>query len=93
MISGLDPSEDPQRFLDDVAWMCRALGYSSTQIVEFVAFQLRDVARDWYETMLCVTSEGSPPLVWDEFIHLFYSHFLPKSVHLAGHGSSSFLYR
>ncbi|CAJ2633390.1 unnamed protein product [Trifolium pratense] len=78
--SGSDVHEDPQVFLDEVSWICKGLGCSSTRMVELAAFRLRDVARGWYETMLLARSVGSPPLEWDEYAQRFLAQFLPRSV-------------
>lgn len=85
--------QDPQEFLDEVSWMCRSLGCSSTRMVELVAFHLRDVARGWYKTMLFARPTGSLPLERDEFVRQFMAHFLPRVSKIAGHESSSLLFK
>ena len=52
-------------------------------MVELATFQLRDLARGWYQTVLRGRPAGSPPLAWDEFTNLFLAHFLPKSIRVS----------
>ena len=38
VFNGSDASEDPQKFVDDVVWICKALGCFFTWMVELAAF-------------------------------------------------------
>ncbi|XP_057416627.1 uncharacterized protein LOC130711144 [Lotus japonicus] len=77
--SGL-PSEDPQRFIDALERLWRALGCSSVRAVDLALFQLEGIAHDWYDTLIHSRPVGSPPLDWGSFSQHFMSRFLPESV-------------
>jgi hypothetical protein len=78
--SGSDASEDPQRFIDGLERLWRALGCSDIRAVELASFQLEGVAYDWFDTVTRGRQVGSPPLAWGEFSRLFMARFLPESV-------------
>ncbi|CAJ2662228.1 unnamed protein product, partial [Trifolium pratense] len=78
--SGSDASEDPQRFIDGLERLWRALGCSKIRAVELTSFQLEGVAYDWFDTVSRGREVGSPPMAWDEFSRLFMARFLPESV-------------
>ncbi|CAJ2633780.1 unnamed protein product [Trifolium pratense] len=78
--SGSDASEDPQRFIDGLERLWRALGCSNIRAVELASFQLEGVAYDWFDTVSRGREVGSPPMAWDEFSRLFMARFLPESV-------------
>ncbi|KAJ1433763.1 Zinc finger, CCHC-type [Sesbania bispinosa] len=78
--SGSNANEDPQRFIDGLERLWRALGCSDIRAVELASFQLEGVAYDWFDTLTRGRSVGSPPLAWGEFSRLFMARFLPESV-------------
>ncbi|KAJ1415228.1 Retrotransposon gag domain [Sesbania bispinosa] len=78
--SGSNANEDPQRFIDGLERLWRALGCSDIRAVELASFQLEGVAYDWFDTVTRGRSVGSPPLAWGEFSRLFMARFLPESV-------------
>ncbi|KAJ1431582.1 Retrotransposon gag domain [Sesbania bispinosa] len=73
-------NEDPQRFIDGLERLWRALGCSDIRAVELASFQLESVAYDWFNTVTRGRSVGSPSLAWGEFSRLFMVRFLPESV-------------
>ena len=83
LFTGSDVSEDPQRFLDDMTRVCRALGCSSQRTVQLVEFRLQDVAQVWFETWMRGRPQGSPDVTWEEFSESFLERFLPESVRRA----------
>ena len=78
--SGSDATEDPQRFLDRLERLWRALGCSDIRAVELTSYQLEGAAYDWYDTVSRGRPAGSPPLAWGEFTQLFMARFLLESV-------------
>ncbi|KAJ1421506.1 Zinc finger, CCHC-type [Sesbania bispinosa] len=78
--SGYNENEDPQRFIDGLERLWRALGCSDIWAVELASFQLESVAYDWFDTVTRGRLVGSPMLAWGEFSWLFMTRFLPKSV-------------
>ncbi|XP_017974363.1 PREDICTED: uncharacterized protein LOC108661520 [Theobroma cacao] len=78
--SGSDASEKPQVFLDKMEKICKALGCSSVRSVELVAFQLEDVAQEWYSSLCRGRPTNATPLAWSEFNVAFLDRFLPLSV-------------
>ncbi|KAJ1435700.1 Retrotransposon gag domain [Sesbania bispinosa] len=80
IFSGSNANEDPQRFIDGLEILWRALGCSDIRAVELASFQLEGVAYNWFDTVTRGRSVGSPPLPWGEFSRLFMARFLPESV-------------
>ncbi|WRX29259.1 Reverse transcriptase domain - like 10 [Theobroma cacao] len=78
--SGSDASEKPQVFLDKMEKICKALGCSSVRSVELAAFQLEDVAQEWYSSLCRRRPTNATPLAWSEFSVAFLDRFLPLSV-------------
>ncbi|EOY03326.1 DNA/RNA polymerases superfamily protein [Theobroma cacao] len=78
--SGSDASEKPQVFLDKMEKICKALGCSSVRSVELAAFQLEDVAQEWYSSLCRGRPTNATPLAWSEFSVAFLDRFLPLSV-------------
>ncbi|MDV3192760.1 MAG: hypothetical protein Q8840_02270 [Sweet potato little leaf phytoplasma] len=48
--------------------------------VEFVAYQLKDVAYQWYEEWKQLRGDDSEPSLWDEFLSAFLGHFFPQEL-------------
>lgn len=78
--SGSSVSEDPQRFIDGLERLWRALGCSDVRAVELTSYQLEGVAHDWFDTVTHGRQMGSSPMAWKEFSELFMARFLPQSV-------------
>ncbi|EOY00166.1 Uncharacterized protein TCM_009841 [Theobroma cacao] len=60
--------------------ICKALGCSSVRSVELAAFQLEDVAQEWYSSLCRGRPTNATPLAWSEFSVAFLDRFLPLSV-------------
>ncbi|EOY18885.1 DNA/RNA polymerases superfamily protein [Theobroma cacao] len=60
--------------------ICKALGCSSVRSVELAAFQLEDVAQEWYSSLCRGRPTNATPLSWSEFSVAFLDRFLPLSV-------------
>ncbi|XP_057416222.1 uncharacterized protein LOC130710858 [Lotus japonicus] len=78
--SGSGTSDEPQRFIDALERLWRALGCTDTRAVELASFQLEGVARDWYNVLTRAKPVGSPPWTWADFSAEFMNCFLPQSV-------------
>lgn len=80
IFTGMDSSEDPQRFLDDIWRRCEALGCTDHRAVSLASFRLEgDVAISWFESR-----KRARPVeaqwTWKEFSSMFLDRFLPQSV-------------
>ncbi|XP_017974536.1 PREDICTED: uncharacterized protein LOC108661597 [Theobroma cacao] len=60
--------------------ICKALGCSSVRSVELAAFQLEDVAQEWYNSLCRGRPMDAAPLAWSEFSTTFLDRFLSLSV-------------
>ncbi|KAJ1415419.1 Zinc finger, CCHC-type [Sesbania bispinosa] len=78
--SGSNANEDPQRFIDGLERLWRALGCSDIRVVELASFQLEGETYGRFDTMTRGRLVGSPSLAGGEFSRLFMAHFLPESV-------------
>ncbi|KAJ1423991.1 hypothetical protein SESBI_11993 [Sesbania bispinosa] len=78
--SGSNANEDPQRFIDGLERLWRALGCSYIRVVELASFQLEGVTYDLFDTVTRGRLVGSPLLAWGEFSRLFMARFLLESV-------------
>ncbi|KAJ1379079.1 Zinc finger, CCHC-type [Sesbania bispinosa] len=61
-------SEYPQRFIDGLERLWRALGCSDIRVMELASFQLESVAYDWFDIVTRERSVGSPPLAWGKYL-------------------------
>ncbi|XP_034895577.1 uncharacterized protein [Populus alba] len=80
IFTGINSSEDPQRFLDDIWRRCKALGCTDHRAVSLASFRLEgDVAISWFESR-----ERARPVdtqwTWKEFSSMFLDRFLPQSI-------------
>ena len=80
IFTGMNSSEDPQRFLDDIRKRCEALGCTDHQAVSLASFRLEgDVTSSWFESV-----KRARPIqaewTWEEFSTMFLDRFLPQSV-------------
>ncbi|XP_034914505.1 uncharacterized protein [Populus alba] len=78
--TGMDISEDPQRFLDDIWRRCEALGCTDHRAVSLASFRLEgDMAISWFESKKRERSTEAK-WTWKEFSTIFLDRFLPQSV-------------
>jgi hypothetical protein len=78
--TGMDISEDPQRFLDDIWRRCEALGCTDHRAVNLASFRLEgDMAISWFESRKRERSTEAQ-WTWKEFSTMFLDRFLPQSV-------------
>ena len=54
------------------------MGVSTTEKVEFVAYQLKDVAQTWYNQWKDSRDLGDGPMSWEIFKNAFLDRFFPK---------------
>lgn len=50
---------------------------SNADLVELDAYQLKDVAIDWYKMWVPSRGQKAPLMVWTEFVKAFMDHFIP----------------
>jgi len=77
IFTGMDSSEDPERFLDDIWRRCEALGCTDHQAVSLASFRLEgDVTISWFESR-----KRARPVeaqwIWKEFSSMFLDRFFP----------------
>ena len=78
--TGMNSSEDPQRFLDDIWRRCEILGCTDHRAVSLASFRLEgDVAISWFESRKRARPTEAQ-WTWNEFSTMFLDRFLPQSV-------------
>nr|XP_033515491.1 uncharacterized protein LOC117279956 [Nicotiana tomentosiformis] len=65
-------------WLEDVKKALRAMKAFDDEDVELAAYQLRDVARAWFEMWEKKRDEDDGPPTWEEFEKAFMANFIPE---------------
>ncbi|KAK4731588.1 hypothetical protein R3W88_024576 [Solanum pinnatisectum] len=78
MFLGSKVEEDPQDFLDEVYKVVNAMGVTSIEKVELVAYQLKDVAQVWFTQWKSNRPVEAGPIDWEVFKQAFLGRFFPR---------------
>lgn len=54
----------------------RVMHANDTKGMEFTAYQLKDIAYQWYDEWEELRGEDAEPVLWGEFLEAFLDHFL-----------------
>lgn len=71
--------EDPQKFVDEMEKIFRVMYASDTDGVDFVTYQLKGVAYQWYDEWKEIRSEDAKFAIWEKFSNVFLDHFSLES--------------
>ncbi|XP_070022425.1 uncharacterized protein [Nicotiana sylvestris] len=70
--------EDPMLWLEGVKKALRAMKAFDDEVVELVAYQLRDMVGAWFEMWEKERDEDDGPPTWEEFEEAFMANFIPE---------------
>ncbi|KAH0644538.1 hypothetical protein KY284_032422 [Solanum tuberosum] len=79
---GSQVGEDPQEFLDEVYKIVDALGVTTWEKAELVAYQLKGVAQVWHTQWKRNRPEGADVICWEVFKRAFLDRFFPRQKRL-----------
>ena len=78
MFIGSKVNEYPQEFLDEVFEILYAIGVSSNEKAELVAYQLKDKAQTWYTQLKDNKTLRAGPMSWEAFRRDLLDRFFPR---------------
>ncbi|XP_075074479.1 uncharacterized protein LOC142162073 [Nicotiana tabacum] len=83
VFTGIDPTADPQDFLEEVEKATTLLEVKDYRVVQLVAYQLKDIADLWFKRVEKSRLEDASPIIWAEFKKIFIKKWLPPGVRAA----------
>ncbi|KAK4733525.1 hypothetical protein R3W88_007786 [Solanum pinnatisectum] len=72
--------EDPENFIEELKKVFDVMHIADTERVELAAYQLKNVARTWFDQWKKGRAEGAPPASWDYFEEAFLGRFIPREL-------------
>nr|XP_033514201.1 uncharacterized protein LOC117278872 [Nicotiana tomentosiformis] len=92
LFHGTIVDEDPMLWLEGVKKSLRVMKAFDDEVVELVAYQLRDVVGAWFDMWEKERDEDDGPPTWEEFEEAFMANFIPeedRKIRLQSSSSSS----
>ncbi|KAH0650238.1 hypothetical protein KY284_030150 [Solanum tuberosum] len=77
---GSSTTEDPEDFIEELKKIFDVMHVADTERVELAAYQLKDVARTWFDQWREGRAENAPPASWAYFVEAFLGHFFPREL-------------
>ena len=77
---GSSTTEDPEDFIEELKKIFDVMHVADTERVELAAYQLKDVARTWFDQWKGGRAENAPPASWACFEEAFLGHFFPREL-------------
>lgn len=77
---GTKVEEDPQRFIDELEKNFRVMYTNEVEGLELVAYQLKDMANQWYNEWEDSKGSNVKPSILGEFVEAFLDHFFPQEL-------------
>ncbi|KAH0757858.1 hypothetical protein KY290_021351 [Solanum tuberosum] len=77
---GSSTTEDPEHFIEELKKNFDVMHVADTDRVELAAYQLKDIARAWFDQWKCGRVENAPPASWACFEEAFLGHFFPREL-------------
>ncbi|XP_047264093.1 uncharacterized protein LOC124896567 [Capsicum annuum] len=74
---GTKVEEDPQEFVDEMDKIFKVMHVDQIEDVELSAYQLKEVANQWYNEWEDAKGDSAEPTVWDEFVEAFLDRLFP----------------
>lgn len=78
--------EDSQEFVDEMEKNFRVIHDSDTEGVEFVFYQLKRWAYQWYDEWEEYRGDDAKPAIWEDSFKAFLDHFFPQKLREAKAG-------
>ncbi|WMV36783.1 hypothetical protein MTR67_030168 [Solanum verrucosum] len=77
---GSSTTEDLEDFIEELKKIFNVMHVADTERVELAAYQLKDVARTWFDQWKGGRAENAPPASWAGFEEAFLGHFFPREL-------------
>ncbi|KAH0711565.1 hypothetical protein KY289_007524 [Solanum tuberosum] len=77
---GSSTTEDPEDFIEELKKIFDVMHVAYIERVELAAYQLKDVARTWFDQWKGGRAENAPPAIWAGFEEAFLGHFFPREL-------------
>ncbi|WMV19091.1 hypothetical protein MTR67_012476, partial [Solanum verrucosum] len=78
--TGSVTTEDLQNFIEELKKVFDVMHVVDTERVELAAYQLKDIARTWFDQWNVGRPENAPPARWACFEEAFLEHFFPREL-------------
>jgi len=78
--TGSVTTEDPENFNEELKKVFDVMHVADTERVELAAYQLKDVARTWFDQWKGGRPENAPPASWASFEEAFLGRFFPREL-------------
>ncbi|WMV38098.1 hypothetical protein MTR67_031483 [Solanum verrucosum] len=76
--SGSSTTEDPKNFIEELKMVFNVMHVTDIVRVELAAYQLKNVARTWFDQWKGSRVEDAPPTSWACFEEAFLGRFFPR---------------
>src|ERR1051325_3727137 len=81
--TGLDVKEDPENFIEELQNVFQVMHVADTERVELAAYQLKGVARIWFDQWRGAKAEGALAITWAVFEDAFLGQYFPREMRQA----------
>ncbi|WMV32495.1 hypothetical protein MTR67_025880 [Solanum verrucosum] len=78
--NGSNVNKDPVNFVEELQKVFGVMHVDDVERVELVAYQLKGVARIWYDQWKKSMDEGAPIVSWAVFESAFMGRFFPREL-------------
>ncbi|KAH0724869.1 hypothetical protein KY284_000734 [Solanum tuberosum] len=78
--TGSSTAEDPEQFIEKLEKVFDVMHFIDTVRVELAAYQLKNVARTWFDKWKGGRAEDAPPASWACFKEAFLERFFPQEL-------------
>ncbi|KAK4729838.1 hypothetical protein R3W88_022826 [Solanum pinnatisectum] len=75
--TGSSTSEDPESFVDELKKVFDVMNVANAERVELAAYQLKNIARTWFDQWKQGRVEDASPMSWSYFEEPFLGCFFP----------------
>ncbi|MCQ7623421.1 retrotransposon gag domain-containing protein, partial [Salmonella enterica] len=75
---GSSTTEDPEHFIEELKKIFDVMHVADIERVELAVYQLKDVAKAWFDQWKGGRVENAPPTSWASFEEAFLGHFFPR---------------
>ncbi|WMV59177.1 hypothetical protein MTR67_052562 [Solanum verrucosum] len=78
--TGSSVTEDPENFVEELQKVFEIMHVADAERVELVAYQIKGVARIWFDQWKKNRVEGAPLVSWVVFEEAFLRNFFPREL-------------
>ncbi|KAH0665107.1 hypothetical protein KY285_026313 [Solanum tuberosum] len=78
--TGSSTTEDPEHFIEELLMVFKVMDVADVEQVELGAYQLKSIARTWFDQWKKGRAKGAPILSWATFEEVFLGCFFPHEL-------------